>query len=71
MKFMLVQGHRMTGDVPVSLREGRMYLGEQLVDTAPIHPDRTFIHNEFEALKNSLEWQGPTLIVFTGPAPGA
>jgi hypothetical protein len=67
-KVLLVFGQRMTGDVPVSFRDGRMYLGDQLVDLGS-RPNRTLARHEYDALKLALDWQGPTLIFLARREP--
>ena len=67
-KVLLVNGHRLTGDVPVSFRDGGMYLADQFVDEG-FRANRTLVRHEYDFLKLALGWQGPTLIVFAGPEP--
>jgi hypothetical protein len=66
-KVLVIDGRRLKGDLPVTFRNQRLYIGDGEIDLSSYRPTRKFAYNEFDFIRGAFAWQGPTLVVFTGP----
>jgi hypothetical protein len=64
-RVLLVHGHRLTGDVAVRFRDGRLTIGDNEIELLRRERTRQFAVNELKVLEMSFALSGPLLVVFT------
>lgn len=63
-KVLIVNAHRVTGDVPVTFHAGHLDYAGECAHTRFSY-SRKVAASDFDFIRNAFEWEGPTLVVVT------